>query len=186
MLGGKMTRSRQIGRWLLAVPITVASFVGGFYAGIWISGIGDDADGAALVARGVVFIGPMLVIALLVNWRWLAALLLYVLGFFQGYTLFDGIAESIGSTIHGVFAVFALPGALLSGSDLPTYQRETTSWFQNHPELVWYLDLALLFVSVVAILRHQRHAAKNAQQGVSPQPAARSESDFAGSPPPST
>ena len=178
MLVRKMTRRRQLGRWLLAVLITVASIVGGFYAGIWISGIGDDGDGTALVARGVVFIGPMLVIALLVTWRWLAALLLYGLGFFHGYTLFDGLAESIGSTIHGVFAVFALPGALFSGSDLPTCQRETISWFQKHPELVWYFDLALLFVSVVAILRHQRHATKDAQQVAAPNRLTPSESNF--------
>jgi hypothetical protein len=87
----------------------------------------------------------------------------YVFGFHSGYTAFDSLGDSIGAMMQGVATVLAIPSASLAGGEVPIHGPVASSVFQTHPELLWYYDLAVLFVSVTAILRHQRKSLNNAQ-----------------------
>jgi len=147
-----------------------SSVIVGFYAGIYISAIGEGSDAASLVARGAALILPLVGVAIFVNWRWLLVLVTYVFGFHSGYTAFDSLGNSIGAMIHGVAAILTIPSAWLAGSELPIHSPITSSGFQTHPELLWYYDLAVLFVSVAAILRHRRKSSNNAEQGADGKP----------------
>ena len=47
------------------------SVIVGFYAGIYISAIGEGSEAASLVARGAALILPLVGVAIFVDWRWL-------------------------------------------------------------------------------------------------------------------
>ena len=150
------------------------SVIVGCYAGIYISAIGESSQAASLVARGAALILPLVGVAIFVDWRWLVVVVAYVFGFHFGYTVFDSLGDNIGALMRGVAAVLRIPSAWLTGSELPVHSPIASSGFQTHPELLWYYDLAVLFVSVAAVLRHQRKSANTAQIGAddkTPKPA---------------
>jgi len=159
-----MPRSIQVFRTAIVLLAAATSVIVGLYAGIYISTIREGSESASLVARAAALILPLVGVAILVEWQWLIVMVTYVFGFHSGYTAFDRLGDSIGSMMQGVAAVLAVPSAWLAGSELPVHGPVASSGFQNHPELLWYYDLAVLFVSVAAILRHQRKSLNNAQQ----------------------
>lgn len=134
----------------------VPAAIGGIYAGMWIACIGGDADGMAWFIRGAAFICPMMAVAWFMHWRWLPVMTAYALGFYHGYSIPDRLGEQFGSFLHGMLSAVSIPGALLTGRDPQLHPPALTAGFHAHPELLWYFDLAVLLVSVTAILRHRR------------------------------
>ena len=143
--------------YLLAVSISV---IVGFYAGIFISSIGGSSEIPSLVGRGAILIFPLLGAAIFGDWRWLIVMVAYIFGFHSGYTAFDSLEDGIGSMICGITAILTISSGGIMGSELPVYSHTARSGFQNHPELLWYYDITVLFVSVIAILRHQRQTTR--------------------------
>ncbi len=66
-----MPRSIQVFRTSINLLAAASSVIVGFYAGIYISAIGEGSEAASLVARGAALILPLVGVAIFVDWRWL-------------------------------------------------------------------------------------------------------------------
>ena len=128
----------------------LAIFVG-LYAGFWIERIGNEEDISSLIVRGALFIVPLVAIGGVFSPRCLFIVASYGVGFYYGYTIFDGAADGVARFIDVLTRVGQIPANVLSGAPIesaPPLSRTT------RPELFWFYDIGILFVSLAAIGAH--------------------------------
>lgn len=128
----------------------LAIFVG-FYAGFWIENIGSEDDFSSLIVRGALLIVPLVAIGVVFSPRCLFIVASYGIGWYYGYTCFDGLGEGLDKFLNVLATITRIPADLISGIPIgssPLQERTT------HPELPWFYDIGLLFVSLAAIGAH--------------------------------
>jgi hypothetical protein len=130
----------------------------GFYCGTVASDIGSsqNPDLISILIRALICAVPLGVLGFLSPRVWLIPSLIYVYAFYCGYTFFDGLGSAVA-------AIAVTPFAALTGLLVGTPSRPA------HPEVLWFLAIALWLAAFVSFLR--RHHLRSEEAPDKPQQA---------------